>query len=81
MRKKYRLNAKGKKRITLLLSLVLLISAMGIMPLTSSASGDVTINIDGKALEIDPGMGAVFQIIIQLRSRLQRLMDVFLHDL
>ena len=68
MRKKYRLNAKGKKRITLLLSLVLLISAMGIMTLTSSASGDVTINIDGKALEIDPGMGAPF---IDKNSRTQ----------
>ena len=68
MRKKYRLNAKGKKRITLLLSLVLLISAMGIMTLTSSASGDVTITIDGKTLEIDPGMGAPF---IDKNSRTQ----------
>ena len=60
MRKKYRLNAKGKKRITLLLSVVLLLSGMGIMTLTSSASGDVTITIDGKVLEIEPGMGAPF---------------------
>ena len=68
MRKKYRLNAKGKKRITLLLSVVLLLSGMGIMTLTSSASGDVTITIDGKMLEIEPGMGAPF---IDKNSRTQ----------
>ncbi len=67
-KKKYRINQKGKTRLTVLLTLALLVSIMGIMTLTSSASGDVTITIDGKPLEIDSAMGAPF---IDKNSRTQ----------
>lgn len=59
-RKKYRINEKGKTRLTVLLALMFLISGMGIMTMTSSASGDVTINIDGKVLEMKTTMGSPF---------------------
>jgi len=58
--KRYRVNEKGKKRIGICFVLVLLLTAMWVLTLPSSASGDVTITIDGKELQIDSSMGTPF---------------------
>lgn len=58
--KRYQLNEKGKKRIGVCFAVFLLLTAMWALTLTSAASGDVTITINEKELQIAPSMGAPF---------------------
>lgn len=53
-------NEKRKVGLGVLLMLALLFASMLIMTLPSAASGDVTVTIDGKTLQIDSAMGAPF---------------------